>query len=204
MVNTDFTISQDNVDHVVRPMHEWLGGGKWLGRVNHVHPDGYGFLTIFEDDGRIVQDPNGHDVNQVWFWNKELKLMPYDRVVCELEDASNKEKKKRKNPYYLQTTKGTVRHVNDITAIGKRGQKAFGIHIDSLRDDYLDCVVYLGERIFITDEYAVEIERRLQANLDELYAKKEEALKQEYHHKHKALENEQMKYTREKEQLDTK
>ncbi|GAP40943.1 McrB family protein [Flexilinea flocculi] len=159
-------ITENTNDQVKR----WLKGGYWLGRVNYLHENGWGFLTAYDDD-KILVSPNNIEMTKVWFSWKEMStdIVENDWVIFEPDDAPIEEKEKRNNPYHMQASKGSVQLVKEISEFRKVLPDISSPLFNNLRDDYLDCILIFGQRIFIASAYADDVKKQLDNHFKQLF-----------------------------------
>ena len=150
-------------------VERWLKGGYWLGQVNYLHENGWGFLTAYEDE-KILVAPNNIESTKVWFSWKDMSssIGNYDWVIFEPEDAPIEEKEKRSNPYHMQARKGSVQLVKEISVFRKSLPDIDSPLFNNLRDNYLDCIFVFGQRIFIASVYANEVKNHLESDYKQL------------------------------------
>lgn len=184
----------------------WPPGGTWIARVTYVHPiDNWGLLTVYDDDGRELHDPAGRPVTDAWFRNK-VALSDGDWIMLEVERAPRRELEDRDNPYLLRAADRSIKRVRDITKLTQQLQADKQAVLNNLRDNYLEDLILLGERIFIVDSFARDIEARIAAKHEQQYAEKRSNLEQEYAGKQAELErvNSDLERERNKQHEDQK
>jgi len=141
-------------------VRRWLGGGIWLGRVRSLHSNGWGYIKAYDYD-KVLIDPDGREVNNVWFRNDDLEFDEGDWVVFEPEDSPPEQKTDYENPYLMRAKRGEVKLVREISEFREYLPKFDSPFMNDLKDNYLECLFVFGQRLFIVEAYANELENRI-------------------------------------------
>lgn len=173
----------------IAAQYGWPPGGSWLGQVTYIDSTrNWGRITVYEDNGQILQDPAKQPVTYAWFSKRKHNLEMGDWVVVELDHAPSEQKDRQNNRYLVQIVDRSLVQVRNITAITKHLKTESPISMNDLRDDYAEGLIFLGERILIVDSLARDIEARIAAEYERQYAEKRSNLEQEFAGKQAELE----------------
>lgn len=153
---TDSKLSNDQV-------RKWLGGGYWLGRVQRIAQNGFGYIAIYDDSTEtILKDKFGNDVDNVWASASDLSGVAVDDwVVFEPEDSPIEEKRKRNNDYQMQAVRGSVKLVKKLPDISKEIPNLNSKLLRDLKHDYSECIFFLRKRVYVAIELANELEEKI-------------------------------------------
>lgn len=180
-------------------VRQWLGGGIWLGRVRHLNPNGWGYITAYDDDQVLTYPDNRGEVTDVWFRHDDLELDEGDWVVFEPKDAPPEEKDKRENPYLIRA--GSVKLVREISELCQHLPTRGSPFMNELRDNYLECLFVFGQRLFIAEAYAHELETRIETQYQEQFSKWQSEEQSRIEEREATLEDERRIFEEERQRI---
>lgn len=146
--------NEESNDQVIK----WLGGGYWLGQVNYIAQEGWGYITVYDDD-KVLTTPDNIIVDKAWFSLKNSleDIQLEDWVVFEPEDAPVHEKEKHYDTFRMQAKKGSVLLVKEIPEFKRMLPDVIRELDKNLSDNYIDSLKVFGERLFLVSRYAEKI-----------------------------------------------